>query len=104
MRSRSAAGKGTGANARTRGWLAEKSTSAASAPSRLVPDINPAKSTALLESGGRRGAHEVHRGAGIRGHARELRAQRRRDRFRLGQRHAQRILVDAGDAEFVVQV
>src|SRR5690242_10024560 len=104
MRSRSGAGKGTVAKARTRGWSAVKSTSAASAPSRLVPDINPAKSATLLEAGGRRGAHEVHRRAGAGGHARELGPQGRGDRVGLGKRHAERILEDARDAELVMQV
>ena len=44
MRSRSASGKATVANASVRGEPAEKSTSAASAPSRLVPDMRPTNS------------------------------------------------------------
>src|SRR5512146_2261193 len=104
MRSRSGAGNGTVAKASVRGLSPEKSTNAASAPSRLVPDIKPTNRATLFESGGRGRAHEGHGRARLGGHARELGAQRRRHGLRLRERHAQWILVDAGDAELVVQV
>src|SRR5471032_3302473 len=82
--SRSESEKGTVAKASVRGAPDEKSTRAASAPSRLVPDINPTKSAAtLLEANGRGGAHEVEGRARLAGDLQELRLESRGHGIRL---------------------
>src|SRR6185503_3516810 len=97
MRSRSSTEKGTVTNARVRGGSGEKSTSAASAPSRLVPDISPTKSDTLFEAGRRCRADQFDRGACARRERVELRAQVRGHRLGLGKRDAHRVLMHPGD-------
>src|SRR5471032_370347 len=103
--SRNESEKGTVAKASVRGEPDEKSTRAASAPSRLVPNINPTNSAPTsLEASGRRGAHEVDGRARLAGDLQELRLESRRHGIRLRKSDAQRILVRPRDLEFVVQV
>src|SRR5687768_18316599 len=104
MRSRNTGANGTVANASVRGDPDEKSTSAASAPSRLVPDISPTKkSGTLLEAGGRRGGNARDGRARLRGHLHEVVLEPVRYRFRLGKGHAHGILMHSADLVLVVQ-
>src|SRR5688572_22159610 len=105
IRSRSSGGYATVPKARVRGLLALKSTKAASAPSRLVPDMRPTKRLdTLLEAGRGRRSDAGDGLARLRRHALEIGLQSGGNGLGLRQGDLHRVLVHAADLEFVVEV